>query len=75
MVGDAGEVVECLPKLTRKGDRPRERLAGELGDVWPYWTRRQRHPPTEVLGRSRAKIEERLTVAGQMKGARLADNG
>ncbi len=28
LVGDAGEVVECLRKLTRDGDRQRERLAG-----------------------------------------------
>src|SRR5437773_1071793 len=38
LVGDAGEVVECLRRLTREGDRQRERLAGELGDVWHYWT-------------------------------------
>jgi len=28
LVGEAGEVVECLRKLTRDGDRQRERLAG-----------------------------------------------
>ena len=39
LVGDAGEVAECLRRLTREGDRQRERLAGELGDVWRYWTR------------------------------------
>ena len=33
LVGDAGEVVECLRKLVREGERQRERLAGELGDV------------------------------------------
>ena len=37
--GDAGEVVECLRRLAREGDPLRERLAGELGDVWRYWTR------------------------------------
>jgi NTP pyrophosphatase (non-canonical NTP hydrolase) len=39
LVGDAGEVVECLRALARDGDRHRERLAGELGDVWRHWTR------------------------------------
>jgi NTP pyrophosphatase (non-canonical NTP hydrolase) len=78
LVGDAGEVVECLRKLTRDGDRQRERLAGELGDVWHYWTRlcvASGNTPAELLVRSRAKIEGRLTVAGQIKGARLADSG
>jgi NTP pyrophosphatase (non-canonical NTP hydrolase) len=73
LVGDAGEVVECLRRLTREGDRQRERLAAELGDVWHYWTRlcvASGITPAELLGRSRAKIEGRLTVAGQMKGAR-----
>jgi NTP pyrophosphatase (non-canonical NTP hydrolase) len=60
LVGDAGEVVECLRKLTRDGDRQRERLAGELGDVWRYWTRlcvASGNTPAELLVRSRAKIE------------------
>ena len=43
LVGDAGEVVECLRKLAREGERQRERLAGELGDVWHYWTRQREH--------------------------------
>ena len=75
LVGDAGEVAECLRRLTGEGDRQRERLAGELGDVWHYWTRlcvASGITPAELLGRSRAKIEGRLTVAGQMKDARLA---
>jgi hypothetical protein len=41
--------------------------------VWHYWTRlcvASGITPAELLGRSRAKIEGRLTVAGQMKGAR-----
>jgi NTP pyrophosphatase (non-canonical NTP hydrolase) len=78
LAGDAGEVVECLRKLTREGDRQRERLAGELGDVWHYWTRlcvASGVTPAEVLVRSRAKIEGRLTAAGQMKGARPAGSG
>ena len=73
LVGDAGEVVECLRRLARDGDRQRERLAGELGDVWHYWTRlcvASGVAPAELLGRSRAKIEARLTVADQMKSAR-----
>jgi len=60
LVGDAGEVVECLRKLVRDGDQQRERLAGELGDVWRYWTRlcvASGHTPTELLLRSRTKIE------------------
>jgi len=60
LVGEAGEVVECLRKLTRDGDRQRERLAGELGDVWRYWTRlcvASGNTPAELLMRSRAKIE------------------
>src|SRR5258705_4166409 len=39
LVGVAGEVVECLRKLAREGDGQRERLAGEVGDVWRYWAR------------------------------------
>jgi NTP pyrophosphatase (non-canonical NTP hydrolase) len=60
LVGDAGEVVECLRRLARDGDRQRERLAGELGDVWHHWTRlcvASGHTPTELLVRSRARIE------------------
>jgi NTP pyrophosphatase (non-canonical NTP hydrolase) len=78
LVGDAGEVVECLRKLTREGDRQRERLAGELGDVWRYWTRlcvASGIAPAELLVRSRAKIEGRVAAAGQMKGARPAPSG
>jgi hypothetical protein len=62
----------------REGDRQRERLAGELGDVWHYWTRlcvASGITPAELLLRSRAKIGGRLTAAGQMKGARPADSG
>jgi hypothetical protein len=60
LVGDAGEVVECLRSLAREGDRHRERLAGELGDVWRHWTRlcvASGATPAEVLARSRARIE------------------
>jgi NTP pyrophosphatase (non-canonical NTP hydrolase) len=67
MAGDAGEVVECLRRLVREGDRERERLAGELGDVWRYWTRlgvASGVAPAELLTRSRDKIEGRLKVAG-----------
>jgi NTP pyrophosphatase (non-canonical NTP hydrolase) len=63
LVGDAGEVVECLRRLTREGDRQRERLAGELGDVWHYWTRlcvASGNTPHDLLMRSRARIEARL---------------
>jgi NTP pyrophosphatase (non-canonical NTP hydrolase) len=63
LVGGAGEVVECLRRLPRDADRERERLAGELGDVWRYWTRlcvASGVTPGELLARSRAKIEERL---------------
>jgi hypothetical protein len=38
-------------------------LAGELGDVWRYWTRlciATGLGPVEVLARSRAKIETRI---------------
>jgi NTP pyrophosphatase (non-canonical NTP hydrolase) len=64
MAGDAGEVGECLRRLAG-GDDPatRERLAGELGDVWRYWARLAAATgvaPGEVLARSRAKIEARL---------------
>ena len=67
LAGDAGEVVECLRGLTRDGDRQRERLAGELGDVWRYWTRlcvASGIAPAELLVRSRAKIEGRLPAPG-----------
>jgi NTP pyrophosphatase (non-canonical NTP hydrolase) len=63
LVGDAGEVVECLRRLAREGDRERERLAGELGDVWRYWARlcvASGVAPGELLARSRGKIEARL---------------
>jgi NTP pyrophosphatase (non-canonical NTP hydrolase) len=72
MAGDAGEVVECLRRLMREGDRERERLAGELGDVWRYWSRLGAATgvtPGELLARSRIKIEGRLVAAGHMKGA------
>jgi len=64
MAGDAGEVVECIRKLLGEGDGSRERLAGELGDVWRYWTRlcvAADIRPAELLARSHAKIEERLS--------------
>jgi NTP pyrophosphatase (non-canonical NTP hydrolase) len=73
MAGDAGEVVECLRRLTRGGDGQRERLVGELGDVWHYWTRlcvASGITPAELLERSRAKIEGRLRAADQVKSAR-----
>jgi hypothetical protein len=60
LVGDAGEVVECLRRLAREGDPHRERLAGELGDVWRYWTRLAAAGglvPGEILKRSRARVE------------------
>jgi NTP pyrophosphatase (non-canonical NTP hydrolase) len=63
LVGDAGEVVECLRNLAREGERQRERLAGELGDVWHYWTRlcvASGNTPADLLMRSRARIEARL---------------
>jgi hypothetical protein len=50
-------------------------LAGELGDVWRYWTRlcvASGITPAAILVQSRAKIEGRLAVAGQMKGASFA---
>lgn len=78
LVGDAGEVVECLRSLTRDGERERERLAGELGDVWRYWSRlcvATGNTPAELLARSRGRIEGRQSMADQMKGARRADSG
>jgi NTP pyrophosphatase (non-canonical NTP hydrolase) len=66
LVGDAGEVVECLRRLAREGDRQRGRLAGELGDVWRYWTRLcvvSGVAPGELLARSRARIEARERLA------------
>jgi NTP pyrophosphatase (non-canonical NTP hydrolase) len=64
LAGDAGEVVECIRRLIRAVDGSREILAGELGDVWRYWTRlcvAAGMRPAELLTRSRAKIEERLS--------------
>ena len=61
LVGDAGEVVECLRKLTRGDDQQRARLAGELGDVWHYWTRlaiATGIAPAEILERNRARNEK-----------------
>jgi NTP pyrophosphatase (non-canonical NTP hydrolase) len=66
LVGDAGEVVECLRRLRREAAGPRERLAGELGDVWRYWTRlcvATGVGPDELLARNRAKIETRVRGA------------
>jgi NTP pyrophosphatase (non-canonical NTP hydrolase) len=63
LIGDAGEVVECLRKLAREGDGQRERLVGELGDVWRYWTRlcvASGNTPGDLLMRSRSRIETRL---------------
>src|SRR5258705_2205277 len=39
LVRDAGEVVQWLRKLRPQGHGQRERLAGEVGDVWRYWAR------------------------------------
>ncbi len=58
LVGDAGEVVECLRKCARGDDSQRARLSGELGDVWRYWTRlalASGATPAELLERSRAR--------------------
>jgi hypothetical protein len=47
--------------MTRESDGPRERLMGELGDVWRYWTRlcaATGLAPAELLARSRARIEQ-----------------
>lgn len=71
LVGDAGEVVECLRKLTPEDDRQRERLAGELGDVWRYWTRlcvASGNTPADLLMRSRARIEARLATGTKRDG-------
>ena len=57
---DAGEVVECVRKMARDGGGERERLAGELGDVWRYWSwlcAASGTTPAEVLTRSRARVE------------------
>jgi hypothetical protein len=65
MVGDAGEVVECLRRLARD-EWQRERLVGELGDVWLYWTRLASATgasPAELLRQSRLKIEARIGAA------------
>jgi NTP pyrophosphatase (non-canonical NTP hydrolase) len=73
LVGDAGEVIECLRKISGEGDRQRERLAGELGDVWRYWTRlcvAGGIDAAELLGRSRARIEGRLSDAGPSRPER-----
>ena len=71
LAGDAGEVVECIRKLTREGDGQRERLAGELGDVWRYWTRlcvASGNTPADLLMRSRARIETRLALGTKGEG-------
>jgi hypothetical protein len=50
----------------REDDRARERLVGELGDVWHYWTRlcaASGTVPAELPVRNRAKIEHRVAVA------------
>lgn len=63
LAGDAGEVVECLRRVRRESDGPRECLVGELGDVWRYWTRlcaATGLTPAELLARSRARIEAGL---------------
>jgi hypothetical protein len=47
----------------REGDQSRERLVGELGDVWRYWTRlcvASGVAPPALLAQSRAKIARRL---------------
>jgi hypothetical protein len=75
LAGDAGEVAECIRRLAHEGDQPRDRLAGELGDVWRYWTRlcaAAGIAPADVLARSRVKIEGRLAVADRKKGASRA---
>ena len=76
LAGDAGEVAECLRRLAQEDDRQRERLAGELGDVWRYWTRLSVAcgvAPGELLERSRGKIEARLARAGKAKGPHRTD--
>ena len=59
LVGDAGEVVECLRRLAWGGEAQWERLAGELGDVWRHWTRlglASGVGPAAILARSRARL-------------------
>jgi NTP pyrophosphatase (non-canonical NTP hydrolase) len=72
LVGDAGEVADGLRRLRREGKPQRERLAGELGDVWRYWSRLASATgvtPAELLSRSRAKIEARIGAASLPPGA------
>ena len=57
LLGDAGEVVECLRKRARGDDAQRDRLSYELGDVWRYWTGLALAAgvsPMAILERSRA---------------------
>jgi len=64
--GEVGEVAGVLTRWLRDGDRRRDDLTDELGDVAYYWARLcvvTGVAPSTLLARSREKIEGPL--AGQ----------
>jgi NTP pyrophosphatase (non-canonical NTP hydrolase) len=66
LAGESGEVAEQFKKLLRDGKLDRAHLAEELGDVIYYWAclcRVAGVVPTELMARSRSKIDGRIAEA------------
>ena len=60
--GESGEVTEVIKKRLRTGSWDPAEMADELGDVVYYWAKlclAAGVQPSEVLARSKAKIEAR----------------
>jgi NTP pyrophosphatase (non-canonical NTP hydrolase) len=66
LVGEAGEVADTLRRGMRDGLLNEDRLVYELADLLFHWVSlcaELGQPPTAMIARSRANIEERLTRA------------
>ena len=64
--GETDEVVEHIKKFVRDGAWNPERLADEFGDLAYYWARlcvAAGNRPSDVLGMSVEKIEQRLGLS------------
>jgi NTP pyrophosphatase (non-canonical NTP hydrolase) len=63
LIGEAGEACDNIKNLIRDGTCNEDYLAYELGDLIYYWTClciELGKPPSDMLAKSRANIEQRI---------------